>query len=411
MGIGARCLAVVALLSEFARPYPLDGFAQTGIRRLAGYKLTIKIPPGGQLGMSQISLRLRGVNESFDITDRTPRDPYLQKGIESIFSGRDPSYSLALLDITDPAAPKYAAVKEMERRIPGSVGKLLIATGILGALRRIHPNDVAARERLLRTMVTADSFVHRDSKTVPFFNDGDKAVVNRRLQIGDTFNLWEWMDHMLSQSSNAAASVCWQQAMLLHRLGADWALSKEQREAFFRDTSKKDLAALSLESLETALTASGIDTTKLRIGTFFTSNAERIVPGTGSYSNPRELLRWLVKMEQGKLVDAWSSLELKRLIYFARPRYRYASSPALNHAAVFFKSGSLFECVPEPGFQCVQYKGNKTNLMHSVTVVESGTKVYLVALTSNVLRLNSAVEHQTIGTLIERLVQGRPAGK
>ncbi len=98
---------------------------------------------------------------------------------------------------------------------------------------------------------------------------------------------------------------------------------------------------------------------------------------------------------------------MKRLIYFSRPRYRYASSPALASARVYFKSGSLFECAPEPGFKCLQYRGNKVNLMHSVAIVESADKVYLVALMSNVLRLNSAVEHQTIATLIERLIQGR----
>jgi hypothetical protein len=52
----------------------------------------------------------------------------------------------------------------------------------------------------------------------------------------------------------------------------------------------------------------------------------------------------------------------------------------------------------------VQYRGSKVNLMHSVAVIERGSKVYLVALMSNVLRLNSAVEHQTIATLIDRLM-------
>jgi hypothetical protein len=42
------------------------------------------------------------------------------------------------------------------------------------------------------------------------------------------------------------------------------------------------------------------------------------------------------------MTDEWSSLELKKLLYFARARYRYAASPALNNAAVFFKSGSFY---------------------------------------------------------------------
>jgi len=170
------------------------------------------------------------------------------------------------------------------------------------------------------------------------------------------------------------------------------------------------LRDIALKCIEGPLTASGVDTDRLRIGTFFTSGGSKVVPGTASYATPNELLRWLIKLEQGKLVDEWSSLEIKKLLYFARPRYRYASSPALNAAAVYFKSGSLFECEPEPGFQCRQYRGNKTNLMHSVAVVESGRCVYLVALMSNVLRLNSAVEHQTLATEIERLVQRRKKG-
>ena len=46
--------------------------------------------------------------------------------------------------------------------------------------------------------------------------------------------------------------------------------------------------------------------------------------------------------------------------------------------------------------------------MHSVAIVESGKRVYLVAMMSNVLKANSAVEHQTIAGEIERLIQSRP---
>lgn len=402
-----RRLFLSLMAPAAASAYPLDGFARTGIRRLEGYRLSMKLPPGGMLSTDQVKLHLAG--SAFDITSTTAREARLQSAIEGIFAGRDPSYNLALLDISNPAQPAYAAVKADEKRIPGSVGKILVATGIFGGLKRAYPNDTAAREKVLRdTIVTADAFVHRDSKTAPFFEPGQKAVSNRRLEIGDRFNLWEWLDHMLSQSSNAAASMVWKQAMVLHQFGRQYPVSQQQADAFFRETPKKQLTELSLECNEWGLRESGLDTSRLRIGTFFTGNGSRAIPGTASYACPNELLRWLLKMEQGKLVDPWSSLEIKRLLYFARPRYRYSSSPALDKAAVYFKSGSLFECVPEPGFQCVQYRGNRTNLMHSVAVVESGRKVYLVALMSNVLRLNSAVEHQAIATLIERLVQARP---
>jgi hypothetical protein len=404
-----KLVALILLAAAAALAYPLDGGARTGIRRLGAYSKFVKLPPGAFLNTPDIKLRLAGVNESFDITASTPRDPALQAGIEKIFAGRDTSYNIALLDITNPAAPRYAALRPDEKYIPGSVGKLLVATGIFTQLARIHPNDNAARERLLReSIVTADSFVYRDGKTVPFFNPGDAKILNRRLESGDKFNLYEWLDHMLSQSSNAAASTCWKQAMLLYHFGPRYPAPPAEEKAFFDNTSKTELRDIALESIEAGLKSSKLDTEKLRIGTFFTSGGSRVVPGTGSYATPNELLRWLVRMEQGKLIDPWSSLEIKRLLYFSRPRYRYASSPALNNAAVYFKSGSLFQCEPEPGYKCIQYRGNKTNLMHSVIVVESGKKVYLVALMSNVLRLNSAVEHQTIATYIERMIQSLP---
>ena len=46
--------------------------------------------------------------------------------------------------------------------------------------------------------------------------------------------------------------------------------------------------------------------------------------------------------------------------------------------------------------------------MNSVAIVESGSKIYLVALMSNILKINSASEHQRIADLIEKAVQGLP---
>ena len=133
------------------------------------------------------------------------------------------------------------------------------------------------------------------------------------------------------------------------------------------------------------------------------------MPGTSSTATPRELLRYLVKLEQGKLVDAFSSLEIKKLLYLTDRRIRYASSPALADAAVYFKSGSLYKCQPEPGFVCKKYHGNVKNYMNSTAIVEvAGRRPalhYIAVVLSNVLRRNSAVEHQTLGTRIHRLVE------
>jgi hypothetical protein len=119
----------------------------------------------------------------------------------------------------------------------------------------------------------------------------------------------------------------------------------------------------------------------------------------------------MLRMEQGRLVDEWSSLQLKRLLYITERRTRYASSPALNEAAVYFKSGSLYKCKQEKGFSCKAYHGNVINYMSSVAIVEQevdGSKLHYIAIVmSNVLRTNSAVEHQRLGTEIHRLMRKR----
>nr|MCU0248101.1 hypothetical protein [Bryobacter sp.] len=218
---------------------------------------------------------------------------------------------------------------------------------------------------------------------------------------------WEWADHMLSQSSNAAGSFTWKEALLLRHFGAKYPPSAEEEKAFLAG-NKGELAKEALETLEEPLRNSGIDTARFRLGTMFTSGGTNTIPGTRSYGTARELLRFLLRMEQGRVVDEWSSLEIKRLIYFARTRYRYAASPSLNQAAVFFKSGSFYQCQPETGFTCRPYAGNKTNIMNSVAVVEGGGRTYLVALMSNVLRVNAAGEHMRVATLVDELIRRAP---
>jgi hypothetical protein len=98
-------------------------------------------------------------------------------------------------------------------------------------------------------------------------------------------------------------------------------------------------------------------------------------------------------------------------------RIRYASAPSLSEAAVYFKSGSLFSCAPEPGFTCRQYMGNVRNYMNSIAIVEAPARerklYYMVALISNILRKNSAADHQALAAQIHRLIGGahgtRPA--
>ncbi|HSG09508.1 MAG TPA: hypothetical protein VLA36_14200 [Longimicrobiales bacterium] len=398
--------------------YPLDGYERTGIRRLKAYRMmqegtmpgNVRLKPGARLPTTAVKLRLKGVNDTLDIPANRPVDPQLQAGIERIINARSSSYRIAVLDITDPNATRYASIRQDQGYIPGSVGKLLVLTGLFNELKRLYPDDVDARARVLReTMVVADEFAMPNSHTVPVVEPDWSKVVHRSIRLGDEFALWEWVDHMLSPSSNAAGAVVWKEALLLNEFGRRYPPSKAEAAAFFKNTPKAELTDRSIRILEDPLLAMGLDTSLLRLRTFFTRGASQIIPGRGSFASPRTLVRWLVKMEQGKVVDEWSSLEAKRLLYFTRNRYRYAASPALNDAAVYFKSGSLYRCEPEEGFQCGQYMGNAENLMHSVTIVEvpaggEHPRVYLVSVMSNVLKVNSAAEHMEIGTQIERLM-------
>lgn len=402
----------ILICASLLGAYPFDGYKRTGIRRLVGYRLStegkvtgvVPIPAGGRWGEDRIKLRLLS-KPNLDVPPGTPKDPALQAGLEKILGGKNESYGIALLDITDPDKPRYAGVREDVSQLPGSVGKLLIGVGMLSEVGKLYPST-AERERFLReTVRVADNTVYSDGKTAPFYEIGDEKVVRRRIEAGDKFNLWEWLDHMLSRSSNAAGSYTWKEAVLLRKFKDRYPPSPEEEKAFLTGTSRQELGEIALEVLEEPMRASGLDTGKLRLGTTFTSGGRKYFAGTQSYGTPRELMRWLLRMEQGRIVDHWTSLETKKLIYFSRSRYRYASAPVLNNAGVFFKSGSFYQCVEEEGFTCKAYAGNKTNIMNSVAVVESGERVYLVSLMSNILRINSAVEHQRIATEVEKLIQ------
>ncbi|HXV37141.1 MAG TPA: peptidoglycan-binding domain-containing protein, partial [Myxococcota bacterium] len=108
------------------------------------------------------------------------------------------------------------------------------------------------------------------------------------------------------------------------------------------------------------------------------------------------------------LVDTWSSRELKQLMYVTERRIRYGSAGVLQPAALYFKSGSLYSCVPEEGFVCRKYHGNRRNYMNSVAIIESpagqNRLFYSVAVLSNVLRKNSAEDHRALAQAIHDLL-------
>ena len=408
-----RCVfAAGALIAGAAAAYPLDGYQETGIRRLEGNRLAdegvvrdVKQPPGARLGMKDVDLRL--VGQTFDLP---APDPEFTRQITSILGGHLDNYGLAVLDLTDPTRPRYAEHRGTHRQNVGSVGKIVVALGLFQALADTYPQDIEARKRVLKTtIVTADGFSQHDHHTVRMFDPATRKLVRRTIRVGDQASLYEYLDWMLSPSSNSAAGMVMREVMLIRQYGTAYPPAEAEIQRFFDETPKKELTALFERSFIDPVAKNGLDPEQLRQGSFFTATGKRIVPGPGSsYGTARELMRYLLRMEQGRLVDVWSSREIKRMLYVTERRIRYASSPALSDAAVYFKSGSLYQCKPEPGFTCRQYAGNVKNYMNSATIVEwpAGERriYYMSTLVTNVLRKNSAAEHQALATQLQRLI-------
>lgn len=393
--------------------YPLDAAKETGIQRLEGYRLIQqgevtgrKLSTGALLPGQQIELHLLEQTE----LDFPEADQPLAEKIVALLGEDQEHYSFSLLDLSDPQQPTYAEHRAEENFNPGSLGKILIAVAIFQALADRFPDDIAARRELLRTrFLLADHFILTDGHKVPLWNAEQKQMTYREIVEGDTANLWSWLDWMLSSSSNAAAAMVLREYLLMVQFGDRYPVDFQTAEEFLQQTSKKRLMRLLIRSLHEPMRRNGLDPEQLRQGGFFTRKGKELVPGGSSRANTRNLLDLLLKLEQGRLVDRFSSLELKKLLYMTEKRIRYASHPALNESAVYFKSGSLYSCQPEEGFICGRYKGNKKNLLNSVAIIEdlqgSPPLHYLVVISSNVLKVNSAVAHQTLAMRIHRLLQ------
>jgi hypothetical protein len=404
---------VAALVPLAAAAYPIDGYDYTGIRRLQFSRMI-------QLG--EVQGRRQQPGQYLMLDEVVPRwtsspasalpvaDAQLTARLrEFIPAGERSRYGVALLDLSDPKLPRYAAHNGELRENGGSVGKLVVALALFQALADAHPDDVAARERVLRdTRVVADAWSQYDHHDVPFWNPEKKLRSSRAIRVGDEASLWEFVDWMMSASSNAAASMVMKELVALRRFGAAYPPPRAEYDAYFAQTPAAELGRALDAALVDGVRRNGLDPAQLRQGSAFTGGANaRARPVGGSYATPAQLVLYMFRMDAGQLVDAWSSRELKRLSYLTQKRIRYASHPALNDAAVYFKSGSLYQCSRRGA--CAKYKGDVTNRLASVALVESPAREprhrYVVAVMSNVLRVNSAVAHQTLALRLQRLVE------
>ncbi len=391
--------------------YPLDG-EESGIRRLQGYLLAQDTPgqpklwPGQLLGGDEISLILK--DYSGPDFDELPEDADLASFLATTLRNRDPSYSMVLVDMTNPDNIRWAGLRPDVKQNAGSVGKLICMAALFHALAEAFP-DPEDRARVLRESVsTAGSWVSNESHKVPKWNEQLQRNVHSIIVPTDEFRLSEWLDHAISASANGAGSIIWREAMLIRHFGAEYPKSFEESEQFFKETPKMKLAELAQAVVTEPLAAAGIDINNLQQGSFWTANSKNKVPGRISFATPRELARFVFRIEEGRMVDEWSSLQMKKYMYLTKRRYRYSYAPELGSSAVFFKSGSLYSCKPEEGFRCDKYMGNDRNMMNSVAVVEGigeSEPHYMAVLMSNVLKFNSAWDHSRIAAAVHETLR------
>jgi len=394
--------------------YPIDAYDYTGINRLDFYNLAQQgvvsgrqLSSGARLPLDQI--RIRGA--AIDL-DNTQTDSAVNQSIKGFLGEQASRYGVALVDLSDPEQPLYAGYNDEYKANVGSVGKILVAAALYQQLAERFPDDIEARIQLLKTkQITADRFIEHDSHKVPVWDVEKRKLDHRPIKLGDTASVWEYLDWTLSASSNAAAAMVMREVILIRHFGAEYPVSDAAASEFLEDASASTLRSLMLDSLGGVVRDNGLDTNHLRQASFFTRYGKNKVGGDSSYGTPKELLKLLVRMEQGKLIDEFSSQDLKRMLYMTQRRIRYASHPALKDMAVYFKSGSLYSCEPEEGFECGKYMGNKRNQLASVAIIESPTEPqqlrYMVVVMSNVLKVNSAVAHQTLALRIHRMIESR----
>ncbi|MCJ7466376.1 MAG: hypothetical protein MUO53_06745 [Maribacter sp.] len=413
----ASYIILLILCSAFTVGYyPIDGYEYTGIKRLKRLELLKKgeikgdltLPSGALKTYSEIKLNL--LTKSQDSAGAVMRvDSAFQKEVNGLFRGLDKSYSLTILDISDLSAIRYASRNEKAGYQPGSVGKLAVLTALFTQLHKIYPDSWEDRTALLRNKsVKAGVWGLTDEHTIPIYNIEKNTLVKRQVIASDVFTLYEWTDHMMSVSNNGAASIVWREAMLMAAFGDKYPeLTQEEADTYFKETPKKELTDLGNDVVNLPLRDLGISTDEWRLGSFFTKGANTYVGDKGgSIGTPLGLMKFLVQLEQGKVVDERSSLEMKRLMYMTDRRIRYAQAPALKDAAVYFKSGSLYKCDRSKGEPCGKYMGNVQNYMNSVAIVEHPDNcTYMVVLMTNVLRKNSASDHMYLAGNIDKLIR------
>ncbi|RAJ16360.1 serine hydrolase [Olleya aquimaris] len=404
-------LVITISFSFTTTPYPIDGYESTGIKRLyqlrkmqlEGVKYN-RIPHGAYLGLKDIKLNLLEVDDS--INELLVEDKEFARDMNRLFPGA--GYSASIMDMSNPDKLRYAAFNENAGYQPGSVGKLAVLLAVMDQMAKICPDSWEERTMYLRDIhVSARYWGTGDHHTIPIYDIEKDKLVKRQVVASDVFSLYEWLDHMVSVSNNGAASVMYREAMLMAAFGPDYVnLTEERAEQYFKETPRDSLTNLAHSVVNDPLRELGISENDWRLGGLFTRGPGKYVGRKGgSIGTPKGLMKFLVQLEQGKVIDEKSSLEMKRLMYSTDRRIRYARSSRLDSAAVYFKSGSFYKCDRTKNPNCKDYAGNVFNYMNSVIIVEHPNNVkYIVCLMTNVLNKNSAGAHMYLASKIDDII-------
>ncbi|AWX44751.1 hypothetical protein HME9304_01754 [Flagellimonas maritima] len=405
-------LPIVLIVVLGFSKYPIDGYERTGISRLLPIAKMLadsidynRIPVGAYKRVSEIKLNLLG-RKNDSLSTLLQEDEELSEKMRRLFPGS--GYSATVMDISNPDSLRYMGYRENVGYQPGSVGKLAVLVALFDQLAKLCPEDFEQRMVILRNRkVASDIWGTGDHHTVPVYDAKKEDVTRRRVVAKDTFSLFEWADHMVSVSNNGAASVVYREALLMAGLGEDYlTLTEDGANKFFEETPRDSLTDLANEIVNEPLRVLGITEDEWRLGGFFTRGPGKYVGRKGgSIGTPVGLMKFLVQLEQGNVIDEASSLEMKRLMYLTDRRIRYAHSSRLDSAAVYFKSGSFYKCDRNKNPNCGDYAGNVFNYMNSVIIVEHPDDAkYIVCLMTNVLNKNSAGAHMYLASAIDEIM-------
>ena len=128
--------------------YPIDGYELTGIKRLKRLELvksgeikeTSKLPEGALKSWNEIQLNLTS-RKTDSVGALLVNDEKFQSEIGTLFKGLPKSYSLAVVDMSNPDSIRYASRNETAGYQPGSVGKLAVLNGLFTQLAKIYPDS------------------------------------------------------------------------------------------------------------------------------------------------------------------------------------------------------------------------------------------------------------------------------